>query len=70
MTQYWSEFIQRFLRIVIFMFLLPSVTAADGHLGLPNHINLKGPYLYIILIECTVTKFCSVFHEILTFWAK
>ena len=52
MTQYWSEFIQRFLRIVIFMFLLVLVTAADGHLGLPSHTNLKDLHLQIILNEC------------------
>ena len=42
-THYWSKFIQRFLRTVIFMFLLLLVTTANGHLGLPGHINLKGP---------------------------
>ena len=51
MTQYWSEFIQRFLRIVIFMFLLFLAIDADGHLGLPSHINLKQSHLQIILTE-------------------
>ena len=51
-TQHWSEFIQRLLRIVIYMFLLFSVTTVDSHLGLPSHINLKGPHLQIILIKC------------------
>ena len=52
MTQFWSEFIQRLLKIVIFMFLLFLATAADRHLGQPSHINLKQLYLQIILIEC------------------
>ena len=38
-TQHWSEFIQRSLRIVIFMFSLFVVTATNGHLGLHSHIN-------------------------------
>ena len=63
MTQYWSKFIQKFLRIVIFMFLLFLETAADGHLGLPSHMNLKGLHLQIILTE--LTKFCSGLNEIL-----
>ena len=46
MTQYWSEFIQRFLKIVSFMFLLFLITVADGHLGLPSYINLKGLHFY------------------------
>ena len=52
LTQYWPKFIQSFLRIiiVIFMYLHFSVTAADGHLGLPSVI-LIGLYLQIILIE-------------------
>ena len=33
------------------VFLL-LVTAADSHLGLPSHINLKGLHLQIILTEC------------------
>ena len=65
MTQYLSEFIQRFLRIVIFMFSLFLATAVDGHLGLPRHIKLTGLHLQIILRNGT--KFCSAFHEILAF---
>ena len=38
-------------RIVIFMFLLLLVIAANSHLGLPSGICLKGFYLQIILIE-------------------
>ena len=34
-----NSFMLRFLRIVIVMFSLFSATAADGHLGLPSHIN-------------------------------
>ena len=52
MTQYWFIFIQKFMRIVVFMFSLFLATAADGHLELPSHINLKQLYLQIILIEC------------------
>ena len=44
LTQYRSKF--------IFIFLLFLVTAADGHLGLPSHINLKGLHLQTSLIEC------------------
>ena len=44
------------------MFLLLLATTANGHLGLPSHINLKQLHLQIIL-----TEFCSEFHEILAF---
>ena len=62
MTQDSSEFIQRFLRIVIFIFSLFLATAAKGHIGLPSHINLKQHHLQIILIQ-NMIKFCSAFHE-------
>ena len=51
MTQYWSEFIPRVMRIVIFMFSLFLANIADGHLGLPSLINLKQLYLQLILTE-------------------
>ena len=63
MTHYWSKLIQGFLRTVIFMFLLVLATVADGHLGLPSHINLKQLHLQINLIEHDY----SAFHGILAF---
>ena len=63
MTQYWSQSIKRFLRIVIFMFSLFLATATDGHLRLPSHINLKPLHLQIILTD--MPKFCSTLQEIL-----
>ena len=41
LTQYWSDFIQRLFRIVIFMVLPFLVMEADTHFELPSHINLK-----------------------------
>ena len=40
-----------FLGIVIFMFSLFLAKAANSHLELPSHINLKQLRLQIILIE-------------------
>ena len=44
-------------RIVIFIFLLFLVTAADGHLGLPSRMNLKRLLLLINPIECPQVLF-------------